>query len=241
MKSRPFLLSILVISGITSAFAQTGTINCIVSDKITNDKIPCANVVVILNNNPASAKGTASDKGGGFTVENLPFGNYQAVISFIGYQSDTIKNITINRQIQLADIGSIELNSLAIALDEVAVQGLAKTASGKLDRITYRAADYETAKGGTAADVLSKLPSVSIDPEGVISVRGISDFMVYVNGKPTRLDPSMLLAQIPANTIESIDVIKLPSAKYDAQGKGGIINLSTKKPVKKGCRFLLMP
>jgi outer membrane receptor protein involved in Fe transport len=73
------------------------------------------------------------------------------------------------------------------------------------------------------------LPSVSVDPNGVVSVRGTSDFMVYLNGKPTQMEPSMLLAQISGNSIESIDVITVPTAKYDAQGKGGIINITTKK------------
>jgi outer membrane receptor protein involved in Fe transport len=78
------------------------------------------------------------------------------------------------------------------------------------------------------------LPSVSIDPDGVISVRGTSDFMVYLNGKPSQMEPSQLLAQIPASTIESIDIITVPSAKYDSQGKGGIINITTKKTSDQG-------
>jgi hypothetical protein len=189
--------------------------------------------VVLLNNNTASTKGTVLDKDGSFNIENLPFGNYNVVISFIGYEPDTIKNIDINKQIQQANIGNIQLNSIVIASDEVVVMGLAKTANNKIDRITYRVEDFETTKGGNAADVINKLPSVSIDPDGVVSVRGTSDFMVYLNGKPTRMEPSMLLAQIPANTIKSIDVITVPSSKYDAQGKGGIINIATKKTGEK--------
>ena len=234
MRSIVLIFIFLTISGITNVFAQRGSITGVVTDKTTNDKIPFANVVVIPKNNTVLTKGTVSDKDGSFDIENLPFGNYNVVISFIGYEPDTMKNIDINKQTQQANIGNIQLNSIMFALDEVVVKDLAKTATNKIDRITYRVADFETTKGGNAADVINKLPSVSIDPDGVVSVRGTSDFMVYLNGKPTQMEPSMLLAQISANTIESIDVITVPSAKYDAQGKGGIINIATKKTAVKG-------
>lgn len=234
MRSIALAIILLTISGITSIFAQSGSITGVVADKATNDKIPFANIVVILKSNTASTKGIVSDKDGSFDIENLPFGNYNVVISFIGYESDTIRNINIDKQIKQVNIGTIQLNSITVALDEVVVKDLAKTATNKLDRITYRVEDFETTKGGNAADVINKLPSVSIDPDGVVSVRGTSDFMVYLNGKPTQMEPSMLLGQIPANTIESIDVITVPSAKYDAQGKGGIINITTKNPGEKG-------
>ncbi|NQU52742.1 MAG: TonB-dependent receptor [Bacteroidetes bacterium] len=106
--------------------------------------------------------------------------------------------------------------------------------STKIDRKVYSANDFETAQGGTAVDVLNKLPSVSVNPDGEVSVRGTTDFMVYLNGKPTQMDPSMLLGQIAGNSIENIEVITVPTAKYDAQGKGGIINISTKRTGAEG-------
>ncbi|MCK4748243.1 MAG: TonB-dependent receptor plug domain-containing protein, partial [Bacteroidales bacterium] len=120
------------------------------------------------------------------------------------------------------------------ALDEVEVRAMAKTVRTSIDRKTYRTDDFETARGGTAVDVLNKLPSVSVSPDGIVSVRGTSDFMVYLNGKPTLMDPSMLLAQIPGDAIENIEVIAVPTAKYDAQGKGGIININTRKKGTEG-------
>jgi len=234
MRSLTFIIILLIGSGITSVFAQSGIITGVVTDKATNDKIPFANVVAVLKSNTASQKGTVSDKDGEFSIDNLPFGNYDVVISFIGYQPDTIRNIDIDRQIQHINIGEIRLSVITIALGEVVIEDLAETATSKLDRITYRVGDFETTKGGNASDVLNKLPSVSIDPDGVISIRGTSDFMVYLNGKPSQMEPSLLLEQIPAGTIESIDIITIPSAKYDAQGKGGIINITTKKTGGKG-------
>jgi outer membrane receptor protein involved in Fe transport len=234
MRSLTLVIIILIGSGITSVFAQNGSITGVVTEKATNDKIPFANVAAVLKSNNASQKGTVSDKDGKFIIDNLSFGNYDVVISFIGYQPDTIRNIDIDRQIQHINIGEIRLSAITVALGEVVIEDHAETGTSKIDRITYRIGDFETAKGGNASDVLNKLPSVSIDPDGVISVRGTSDFMVYLNGKPSQMEPYLLLAQIPAGTIESIDIITVPSAKYDAQGKGGIINIATKKTGEKG-------
>ncbi len=228
-KSIVLIFHLITLSGITTIFAQEGSVTGIVTDKNTNDKIPFATIVVISKNNMASAIGAVSDKDGKFDIRNLPYGNYNVIISFIGYKTDTIKNIEISKLIKQVNIGNIQLNSLTFTLNEVVVKDLAKTITNKIDRTTYRVEDFVTAKGGNAADILNKLPSVSIDPDGIVSVRGTSDFLIYLNGKPSQLDPSVLLTQIPSNTIESIDVITVPSAKYDAQGKGGIINISTKK------------
>ena len=234
MRNLALVIILIIISSGTAIFGQSGSIKGVVTDKATNDKIPFANVVAVLKSNPASPKGTVSDKNGKFGIDNLQSGNYDIVISFLGYRPDTIRNLNIDRQVLQVNLGEIQLSSLIVALGEVVVKDRAETATSKLDRITYRVADFETTKGGNASDVLSKLPSVSVDPDGVISVRGTSDFMVYLNGKPSQMEPSLLLAQIPAGTIESIDIITVPSAKYDAQGKGGIINISTKKTGEKG-------
>ncbi|HSO88508.1 MAG TPA: outer membrane beta-barrel family protein, partial [Draconibacterium sp.] len=83
--------------------------------------------------------------------------------------------------------------------------------------------------GGTAIDVLNKLPAVSVDPDGTVSLRGTTEFMVYLNGKPTQMEASVLLGQISASSIENIEIITVPTARFDAQGKGGIINITTKK------------
>jgi outer membrane receptor protein involved in Fe transport len=234
MRSFGVVIVLLTFKSLTGTFAQSGNIGGVISDKATSDKIPFANVVAVFKNNAASPAGTVSDKDGKFRIDNLQFGNYNIVISFIGYQSDTIRNIDINKQGQQVNLGEIRLSAITVALGEVVVKVRSETATSRLDRITYKVGDFETTKGGNASDVLNKLPSVSTDQDGVISVRGTSDFLVYLNGKPSQTEPSVLLAQIPSGTIESIDIITVPSAKYDAQGKGGIINITTKKTGEKG-------
>lgn len=234
MRNIVFVSFFLILNGITNVFAQKGSITGVVSDKATNDKIPFANVVAIHKNNTASLHGTVSNVDGIFEIDNLPFGDYNVLISFIGYGTDTIRSIHIDNQNQQVNIGEIQLSALAIALDEVVVKDWSKTVTSHLDRVTYKTHDFQTTKGGNAADVLNKLPSVSIDQDGVISVRGTPDFLVYLNGKPTNIEPATVLAQIKATNIESIDIITVPSAKYDAQGKGGIINIATIRRGGKG-------
>ena len=94
--------------------------------------------------------------------------------------------------------------------------------------------DFETASGGTAVDVLNKLPSVSVNAEGTVSLRGTSDFLVYINGKPTQTNASDILSQLPAEQIKNIEIITVPGARYDAQGKGGIINVTTQRGATDG-------
>jgi len=233
-QKKAFAFFISLIIGLSNTFAQDGSITGVVVDEVTKEDIPYANVVSILMDNAILIDGTVSNDDGTFKLENLPFGNYYVVISFIGFETDTVKNIRIDEQNMQVNIGEVGLNIVPLAFDEVIVEAPSPTVINHLDRVTYNTRDFETTTGGNAADVLNKLPSVSIDQNDVISVRGTSDFMVYLNGMPTYTDPSTVLAQIKAADIESIDIITIPSAKYDAQGKGGIINISTKKTGVKG-------
>lgn len=207
--------------------AQNGRIQGVVLDKNTNEKIPFANVS-LLKNNQFSPLGTVTDSKGAFSIDKLENADYMLVVSFIGFETDTIKGLKITKEKPTIRLENIALKVSGIALKELEISAMANTQTTRLDRKTYRAADFATAKGGTAVDVLNKIPSVSVSADGEVSVRGTTDFMVYLNGKPTQMDPSMLLGQISSDAIENIDVISVPSAKYDAQGKGGIINITTK-------------
>ena len=216
---------------LANVFAQKGVLNGVVVDKLTNERIPFATVSV-YNENFELVTGAASNDKGKFKVEKLVEGNYRIVISFIGYSADTLDLVSVSNS--TVNIGKVGLAALSVEIEGVEVKGLARTTSKKIDRQTYRASDFETASGGTAIDVLNKLPSVSVGPDGTVLVRGTSDFMVYLNGKPTQMEVSVLLGQISANSISNIEVITVSTARYDAQGKGGIINISTKKDGQEG-------
>lgn len=206
---------------------KNGSIQGVIVDIQSGEKIPFANVI-ILNESHLMKTGAISNENGYFKIENLSYGNYAVVMSFIGYESDTVKNVNISKEKPFVSLDQIQLRVSGVALKELEITANSLTQTTSLDRKTYSASDFETAKGGTAVDILNKLPSVSVSADGEISVRGTTDFMVYLNGKPTQMDPSMLLGQIPSDAIENIDIISVPSAKYDAQGKGGILNINTK-------------
>lgn len=214
--------------------AQKGRIEGLVVDKESYESIPFASIAIINPNDGSPVTGTVSDNSGTFVVEDLSRGQYQLLISFIGYETDSSRIIEITERDMQVDLGKVELGISRVALQEAEVRAMAQTATTRIDRKVYRAADFETAKGGTATDLLNKLPSVSVSPDGIVSVRGTSDFMVYLNGKATLMDPSMMLSQLSGDAIESIEVINVPTAKYDAQGKGGIININTKTKGQEG-------
>jgi hypothetical protein len=226
MKKIIIITSVIILS-LNVLQGQNGSIHGIVSDQTTTERIPFA-AVSVVSEGGTLLKGTNSNDNGSFILDNLSHGNYKLLVSFLGYQTDTISGIILSRQKPKINLGSIQLKPASVNLDQVEITTSQKTSTSKIDRKSYRAADFETAKGGTATDLLNKLPSVSVDPDGSVSVRGTTDFMVYLNGKPTQLDPSTLLGQIAGSRIENIEIISIPTAKYDAQGKGGIININTK-------------
>ncbi len=233
MNKIKLILIVLFLGSFANVFAQKGALNGVVVDKSTNDRIPFATVSV-YDVNFELVTGAVSNYKGRFKVVKLDEGDYRVVISFIGYSTDTLDLVSLSSIKNNVQLGEVGLAPSTVELEGVEVKGLARTTSKKIDRQTYRASDFETASGGTAVDVLNKLPSVSVGPDGTVLVRGTSDFMVYLNGKPTQMEASILLGQISANSIENIDVITVPTARFDAQGKGGIINITTIKDGQEG-------
>ena len=210
------------------SYAQRGSISGMIHDQQNNERIPYANVALFSSDFNSTITGTVSDDMGQFKLTKVPFGDYHLVISFIGYTTDTLASIAIDDSRPEISV-EIPLIPAIVNLQEIEIQGTATTVVTELDRRTYKADEFETAKGGTAVDLLNKLPSISVGPDGNVSLRGTTEFMVYLNGKPTQLEPSVLLAQLSADAIENIEVITVPTARYDAQGKGGIINVVTKR------------
>ncbi|HSO86677.1 MAG TPA: TonB-dependent receptor [Draconibacterium sp.] len=224
------LIFVLLLSlTLFAAKAQKGSVSGIIVDSGTNDKIPFASVALVNDDGNKSIQGAVTDNEGFFTIKNVPNGNYKVVVSFIGYTTDTLNVTSISATNSTVTLGTIKLSPSVVQLESVEVQGFSNTTKRNIDRQTYRASDFETAAGGTAIDVLNKLPAISVDPDGTVSLRGTTEFMVYLNGKPTQMEASVLLGQISANSIENIEIITVPTARFDAQGKGGIINITTKK------------
>ena len=228
-----FYFFLLLAAVIIPVQAQRGSVTGIVADSNSGTPIPYA-TVSLLQEGLLTNNGSVSDEEGRFKLMHVSYGEYQLVISFIGYAADTISGIEIMRTNPDPDLGQVRISPVEIELEGAEITARANTLSTSIDRKSYRAQDFSTAGGGTAADLLNKIPSVSVSPDGEVSVRGTSDFMVYLNGKPTQLDPSVLLAQLSSDMIEKVELISVPSARFDAQGKGGIVNIALKSSGPEG-------
>ncbi|MEW4923399.1 TonB-dependent receptor [Algibacter sp. 2305UL17-15] len=177
--------------------------------------------------------GVVSDETGVFKMDDVKKGTYYLEASFLGYEIKRIDTIVITKNNETIDLGTIQL-ILGTQLNEVVVNAERNTVVNKIDRQVFEASKFKNAQGGSGVDVIRNLPSVSIDSQGEISVRGSKGFVALLNGKPIQGDASNLMSQLPANAIERVEVITAPSAKYDPEGKAGIINIITKKGAANG-------
>ncbi len=166
-----------------------------------------------------------------FLLTKIINGDFKILISFIGYGNKTIDNIKLAKGQEL-DLGTIKLASNTKTLDEVTVTGQSALIEEKVDRLVYNAEKDIAAKGGDATDILRKVPLLTVDLDGNVSLRGSQNIRVLINNKPSTIIASSVadaLKQIPADQIKTVEVITSPSSKYDAEGSGGIINIITKK------------
>ena len=177
-------------------------------------------------NKPVTGKLT--DSTGLFLFANLAPGTYDVKIDLIGYQTKTIKDIVVDKS-NILDLGNVEVQSQTVSINEVTVTGQQSINVKRIDKQVYKAEQFQSAKGGNAIDVLKNMPSVTVNSEGDIRLRGSTGFLILINGKPVQTDFATVLSQIPANAIENVEIITAPSAKYDADGKSGIVNITTKK------------
>src|SRR5690554_4272601 len=157
-------------------------------------------------------------------------GTYLFRVGFIGYDS-YFESISLGERSQ-EDFGNIKLVSNATNLEEVTVQGVVSMFESDIDRRRYNVENSIVAEGATASELLSTLPSIQVDEEGSISMRGSGNVVIYINGRPSNLsgdDTEAVLAQFPASSIQTVELITNPSSRYDASGVGGIINIILKK------------
>ncbi|WP_149273388.1 outer membrane beta-barrel family protein [Pareuzebyella sediminis] len=178
--------------------------------------------------------GVITDKDGIFTIYGITNGNYYLEASFIGFQTKTIEAISINNQDENIDLGTIVLTIGEHQLNEVVLEGERATVLNKIDRQIFYTKKFQNSQGGSATDIIKNIPAVSVNGQGEISVRGSTGFVVLLNGNPIQGDTDILLNQLPANAIERVEIITAPSAKYDPEGKAGIMNIITKKGATDG-------
>lgn len=185
--------------------------------------------------------GTIADGKGKFSLTKITDGDYYILVRFIGYADKKIENVKIKKGEDL-NLGVIKLSASTIQLDAVNITGEKSLIEERVDRLVYNAEKDITSKGGDAADVLRKVPMLAVDFDGNVTLRGTSNLRVLINNKPSTIIASNIadaLKMIPADLIKSVEVITSPSAKYDAEGSGGIINIITKKSSIQGATLSL--
>jgi outer membrane cobalamin receptor len=206
-----------------------GQISGVVLDSISGKPVEYATVALFRKNNKELVNGTITQKNGRFFMEKITPGRYFIKISFMGYEDKIIPDIMITKDKHIINLHKIKLQASMQILDEVVIDGSAPRIDYKIDKKVINVSKQITSLSGTAVDVLENVPSVKVDIEGNVSLRGSSGFTVLIDGRPSVLDANDALQQIPASTIDNIEIITNPSAKYDPDGTAGIINIITKK------------
>lgn len=227
------LTYLFYLSAVMPVLAQTGSIGGIAFDKTTQHSLAFVSVSLHQTGDSVLIDGQLSDSTGTFRFERLKAGSYFVRLQFLGYHSVKSQSVNLagNRHI---DLGRIAMEVNPQFLNEVAVTGQSLQSINRIDKQIYKADQFQAAKGGTAIDVIRNMPAVSVDGQGQITLRGAQGFLVLINGKPVQADAATILSQLPANQIENIELITAPSAKYDPDGRGGIINVTTKKGADDG-------
>ena len=238
MKKIACLLIICLFASFSFAQRQGGTpadgvIYGTILEKDSNTPVEFANIVVYDSNNEVIA-GSMSDKNGKFNIQNVKYGKLKVEVLFIGYGKATRENVVISAEKKSFNMGKIYLAVDAQMLGEVEVEATMNNVDYRLDRKVINVDQDIVSVGASAVEVLENAPSVTTDLDGNVSLRGSDSFLVLIDGRPSPLEGSEALQQIPANTIESIEIITNPSAKYAPDGVGGIINVVLKKEKRSG-------
>ena len=223
---------VLLLLALQSSFVQ-GQIRGRVADRTTAEPIPYVSIALyVAGDSTVAVAGSITDTLGQFVVTGLKSGTYQLKTFFVGYRALT-QSVVVERG-RDTQLGTLLLEAEPKLLDEVRVQGQRANVLVQADRQTYRAGQFLSAAGGTATDVLRNLPGITVNAEGDVSLRGVNGFLVLLNSKPVQANLGTLLSQLPANSIESIEVITTPNARFDPDGKAGIISIITKKGTDMG-------
>ncbi len=217
------------------AVAQ-GSVSGKVKDKQSNEAFEFVNVIVTKQGDTRLIKGCVTDASGNFRVDGLANGQYTLTLSFVGYKTLS-QPFTVNATNQHVRFNTLYLAEDSHILKEVTVVGQQSTMKLEVDRKVYNVAADITSAGASASEVLEKIPSVQVDQDGNVSLRGNESVEVWINGKQSGLtadNRADILQQLPAESIERIEVIDNPSSKFSAEGTAGIINIILKRDRKAG-------
>jgi len=222
------LLTLATYQGVAQQNQKPISISGTVIDSESGQPLEYATFVLQDAANPDKVTGGITDLSGEFEIETAP-GTYNISVEFISYKTYSQKNQTYNSD---TDLGPISLSPDVAQLAEVEVVGEKTTVEVRLDKKIYNIGKDLTTSGATISDALSNVPSVNVDVDGAISLRGNENVRILINGKPSALagfGSTEALQQLPADAIEKVEVITSPSARYDAEGTAGILNIVLKR------------
>jgi outer membrane receptor protein involved in Fe transport len=211
-----------------------GTVTGTIEEFGTGNLMEYANVVLFSVRDSAMVTGAITTADGKFILEKVPFGRYYLVANFIGFNKETIQEVKITPQKSFFDVGLIKLHSSTETLEAVEITAQKELIEYQIDKKVVNVSQDIMAQGGSAVTALENTPSVQVDIDGNVSLRGSSSFTVLIDGRPSILQGTDALQQIPASNIETIEIITNPSAKYDPDGVAGIINVVLKEKIDKG-------
>ncbi len=210
---------------------SNGAVYGTVIDKSTRTPIEYANIVVLRIKDSTMINGTISDKKGRFRIEKLPYGQLFVRVNFIGYAARKLKDVFLTIDKPEKNLGTIELSVASTNLSAVDIISEKKAIESNLDKKTINVDKNLFSTGGTAIDIMQTIPSVSVDIDGNVGLRGSQNVTILVDGRPsiyTSLD------QLPASIIEKVEIVTNPSARFDPDGTSGIINIILKKKNQSG-------
>jgi outer membrane receptor protein involved in Fe transport len=237
MQIKNFLLVAMLLLSVANLRAQNKsvTVSGSTKDKTTKLALPFVNVALKTSKDATLIAGTITNEEGRFSLANIKSGNYILEFSFIGYKTKT-QSVYVGSLSEFLDQGTIELEEDATTLQEVVVVSKTNTVSEKMDKKTFSMADNISQSGGSVLQSMQDLPGVTVQ-DGKVQIRGNDKVTVLIDGKQTALTGfgnQSGLDNIPASAIDKIEIINNPSAKYDANGNAGIINIIYKKNKKEG-------
>ena len=248
------ILLLLILLTVGSAFSQAapygnrsdrtdmpkiGVIKGKIIDADTKTPMEYANIAVYSKRDSKLVTGGIANAAGIFEITELPYGMYYVEAKFIGFEKNIISDIKLLPAKTTIDLGTIELAVSSQKLGAVDVVADRSRIEYKIDKKVINVSKDINAAGGTAVTVLENTPSVDVDIDGNVSLRGSTNFTVLIDGRPSVLTGSDALKQIPSSVIETIEIITNPSVKYDPDGQAGIINIVMKKNVISGINGVL--
>lgn len=226
-----FLWVLLFGSIMTMTAQNAGSVSGKIIDSTTKQPLPY--VSIVIKDNGTVVGGGITEDNGNFAVKNLPLKSYAVEVQFMGYKTVNL-TAALSESAKSVNLGTINITEEATTLEDVNIVKEITTIEQKLDRKVITVGRDLTTAGGTASEIMNNIPSVNVDQDGNISLRGNTNVRVLVDGRPTNLDPAQLLKQIPSTTIKKIELITNPSAKYNPEGMSGIINIVLHKNANDG-------